>query len=134
MKSPLLEIFSLCHLSLRKFGTDTPNGREIPTQTQQILNAATYGGIFLPAFTTGFISDIWGNRKVIFVGCLLCIAFATAIMMIFGGKLISTVGYGMGHALAPMFVAEIAPDDIRGFCLILVNAMIVLGQWACAPV
>ncbi|KAK7424345.1 hypothetical protein QQX98_000613 [Neonectria punicea] len=125
---------------LEEFGADTPNGREIPTQTQQILNSATYGGIFLAAFTAGLISDIWGRRKVIFAGCLLCIAgilvqaFAKSIMMIFGGKLISTVGYGMGHALAPLFVAEIAPDDIRGFCLILVNTMIVLGQWACALV
>ncbi|KAM5343609.1 hypothetical protein ACJ41O_012146 [Fusarium nematophilum] len=125
---------------LDRFGADTPNGREIPTQTQQILNAATYGGIFLAAFTTGFISDIWGRQKVIFAGCVLCItgilvqAFAKSIMVIFGGKLISTVGFGLGHALAPVFVAEIAPDEIRGFCLILINTMIVIGQWACALV
>lgn len=125
---------------LERFGEDTPNGREIPTQTQQTLNAASYGGIFVAAFTTGFISDIWGRRKVIFLGCLLCIAgilvqtFAQSIMMIFGGKLISTLGFGLGHSLAPVFVAEIAPDNIRGFCLILINTMIVIGQWACALV
>ncbi|KAH7160656.1 maltose permease [Dactylonectria macrodidyma] len=125
---------------LERFGETTPNGREIPTQTQQILGAASYGGIFLAAFTTGLISDMWGRRKVIFAGCLLCIAgilvqtFATSIMMIFGGKLISTLGFGLGHALAPVFVAEIAPDHIRGFCLILINTMIVIGQWACALV
>ncbi|KAH6996941.1 maltose permease [Ilyonectria destructans] len=125
---------------LERFGKDTPNGREIPTQTQQILNAATYGGIFVAAFTAGFISDIWGRRKVIFLGCVLCIAgilvqtFTQSIMMIFGGKLISTLGFGLGHSLAPVFVAEIAPDNIRGFCLILINTMIVIGQWACALV
>ncbi|KAH6897469.1 maltose permease [Thelonectria olida] len=126
---------------LERFGADTPGGgREIPTSTQQTLNAASYGGIFLAAFTTGFISDIWGRRKVVFAGCLLCTAgilvqaFANSIMMIFGGKLISTVGFGLGHSLAPVFVAEIAPDHIRGFCLILINTMIVVGQWACALV
>ncbi|KAF7540107.1 hypothetical protein G7Z17_g12273 [Cylindrodendrum hubeiense] len=125
---------------LERFGDDTPNGREIPTQTQQILNAASYGGIFVAAFATGFISDIWGRRKVIFAGCILCIAgilvqtFAQSIMMIFGGKLISTLGFGLGHSLAPVFVAEIAPDHIRGFCLILINTMIVIGQWSCALV
>ncbi|KAJ0413212.1 maltose permease [Aspergillus carlsbadensis] len=125
---------------LARFGHDTPNGREIPTQTQQILNAATYGGIFLAAFTAGFISDLWGRRTVIFAGCLLCVtgifvqAFAERVMVIFGGKLISTVGFGLGHSLAPVFVAEIAPDNIRGFCLVLINTMIVLGQWSCALV
>ncbi|KAF4924043.1 Sugar transport protein MST3 [Colletotrichum viniferum] len=55
-------------------------------------------------------------------------------MMLFGGKLISTVGYGLGHTLGPVYVAEIAPDSLRGVCLILINTMIVLGQWSCALV
>ena len=56
------------------------------------------------------------------------------IMMLFGGKSISTLGFGLGHSLAPVFVAEIAPNEFRGICLVLVNTMIVIGQWACALV
>ncbi|PLB46475.1 maltose permease [Aspergillus steynii IBT 23096] len=125
---------------LERFGQDTPNGREIPSQTQQILNSATYGGIFLAAFTAGFVSDIFGRRKVVITACLICIAgifvqaFAKTILVIFGGKLISTMGFGLGHSLAPVFVAEISPDSIRGISLILINTMIVLGQWSCALV
>lgn len=126
---------------LDRYGTTTASGgREIPAHDQQVLNASTNVGIFVAAFTTGFISDAIGRRKVIFLGCALCIvgifvqAWSTSIMMLFGGKLISTLGYGMGHALGPVFVAEIAPDELRGLCLILVNSMVVIGQWMCALV
>lgn len=125
---------------LDRYGVATATGREIPAHDQQVLNASTNVGIFVAAFTTGFISDAIGRRKVIFLGCALCIAgifvqaWSTSIMMLFGGKLISTFGYGMGHALSPVFVAEIAPDELRGLCLILVNSMVVIGQWLCALV
>ena len=125
---------------LDRYGVSIASGREIPAHDQQVLNASTNVGIFVAAFTTGFISDMIGRRKVIFLGCALCIvgifvqAWSTSIMILFGGKLISTLGYGMGHALSPVFVAEIAPNELRGVCLILVNSMVVIGQWVCALV
>ncbi|KAJ0269148.1 hypothetical protein Brms1b_013224 [Colletotrichum noveboracense] len=126
---------------LNKFGVTTANSaKEISTHDQQILNASTTIGVFVAAYTTGFISDIIGRRLVVLLGCGLCIAgimvqgFSNSIMMLFGGKLISTVGYGLGHTLGPVYVAEIAPDSLRGVCLILINTMIVLGQWSCALV
>jgi SP family general alpha glucoside:H+ symporter-like MFS transporter len=91
-----------------------------------MLNAATTVGIFVAAFAAGFIADKIGRRKVVLAGCLLCIigifvqGFANSIMMLFGGKLISTLGYGLGHALSPVYVAEIVPDNLRGICLTLV--------------
>jgi SP family general alpha glucoside:H+ symporter-like MFS transporter len=65
-------------------------------------------------------------RKVVLAGCLLCIVgifvqgFANFIMMLIGGKLISILGYGLGHALSHVYVAEIVPDNLRGICLTLV--------------
>ncbi|KAF9875391.1 maltose permease [Colletotrichum karsti] len=124
---------------LDRFGVTTTTGvKEITTHDQQVLNAATTVGVFLAAYTTGFISDIIGRRLVVLLGCVFCIAgilvqgFSNSIMMLFGGKLISTVGFGLGHTLGPVYVAEIAPDSLRGVCLILINTMIVLGQWSCA--
>ena len=91
-----------------------------------MLNAATIIGIFVAAFAAGFIADKIGRRKVVLVGCLLCIVgmfvqgFANSIMMVFEAKLISTLGYGLGHALCPVCVAEIVPDNLREICLTLV--------------
>ncbi|KAH6839278.1 maltose permease [Alternaria alternata] len=105
-----------------------------------VLNAATTVGTFVVVFAAGFIADKIGRRKVVLAGCLLCIVgifvqgFANFIMMLIGGKLISTLGYGLGHALSHVYVAEIVPDNLRGICLTLVNTMIVVGQWSCALV
>ncbi|KAF2027100.1 MFS general substrate transporter [Setomelanomma holmii] len=113
---------------------------EITAHDQQVLNASPTVGVFVAAFSAGFISDKIGWRKVVLAGCLLCIAgifvqgFNNSIMMFSGGKLISTFGYGLGHALAPVYVAEIVPDHLRGICLTLVNTMIVVGRWSCALV
>jgi MFS family permease len=76
-----------------------------------------------------------GRKKTIFVGCILCVGeiilqyFGHSIHELFGGKLLSTFGFGLGHSLGPVFVAELALPKVRGICLSLVNTMIVLGQW-----
>ncbi|CZR68320.1 related to MFS alpha-glucoside transporter [Phialocephala subalpina] len=126
---------------LLRFGTPLPNGlREISTYDQQVLNAAFTCGLFAASLTAGFASDIIGRKRTIVLASTICVAgifiqgFSTSIMMLFGGKFVSTFGFGLGHTLAPVYVAEIAPDSIRGVCLALVNGMIVIGQWLCALV
>ncbi|KAF6816801.1 maltose permease [Colletotrichum sojae] len=92
-------------------------------------------GLFVSAFATGFISDRIGRKKTIIVACILCVAgvivqyFSKSIMQIFGGKIVACFGFGLGHSLGPVFVAELAPVKVRGTCLALVNTMIVIGQW-----
>lgn len=112
---------------LEQFGvTDATGALVISAQDQQILNAATTVGLFMSAFATGFISDMLGRKKVIVVACLLCTAgivtqyFSHNIPQLFGGKLLSCFGFGLGHSLGPVFVAELAPVKLRGVCLALV--------------
>ncbi|CZR58888.1 uncharacterized protein PAC_08780 [Phialocephala subalpina] len=126
---------------LEKFGVQLANGQwEVKTHDQQLLNAGTTVGLFISAFSTGFLSDIFGRRSVVLTACLLCASgillqyFSQTIPMLFGGKLLSTFGFGLGHSLGPVFVAELAPTSLRGICLTLINTMIVIGQWTCALV
>lgn len=83
-------------------------------------------GLFISAFSTGFLSDIFGRRSVVLTACLLCASgillqyFSQTIPMLFGGKLLSTFGFGLGHSLGPVFVAELAPTSLRGICLTLI--------------
>ncbi|OQE25347.1 hypothetical protein PENSTE_c006G09328 [Penicillium steckii] len=120
---------------LTQFGVEANGTLEIRATDQQLLNAASTIGLFCSAFATGFISDKIGRKKTIILGCLLCVAgiilqyFSHTIHELFGGKLLSTFGFGLGHSLGPVFVAELAPAKLRGVCLSLVNTMIVLGQW-----
>ncbi|KAF7558170.1 hypothetical protein G7Z17_g107 [Cylindrodendrum hubeiense] len=120
---------------MEQFGEVVDGTLLVSAKDQQILNAATTVGLFVSAFATGFISDIIGRKKSIGLAGVLCIAgvivqyFSHTIATLFGGKLLGTFGFGLGHSLGPVFVAEMAPNKLRGTCLILVNTMIVIGQW-----
>ncbi|KAI0593541.1 general substrate transporter [Biscogniauxia sp. FL1348] len=121
---------------LQRFGTETAAGELVITaRDQQILNAASTVGIFVSAFATGLLSDLLGRKRVIVMACFICVAgiltqyFASTIPHLFGGKVLGSFGFGLGHSLGPVYVAELAPVKLRGVCLALVNTMIVIGQW-----
>ncbi|KAK0382788.1 hypothetical protein NLU13_9883 [Sarocladium strictum] len=110
----------------QRFGYKVGQQWVVRATDQQLLNAANTIGIFVSAFTTGIVSDLIGRKKTIGIACVVCVGgiivqyFSTSIAMIFGGKLISTVGFGLGHSLGPVFVAELAPVKMRGLCLVLI--------------
>ncbi|KAF5001208.1 hypothetical protein FDECE_11028 [Fusarium decemcellulare] len=119
----------------QKFGYKAGETYVIAATDQQILNAANTIGIFVSAFATGIVSDFIGRKKTIIIACVVCIGgimvqyFSHSILMLFAGKVVSTLGFGLGHSLGPVFVAELAPVKMRGLCLALLNTMITLGQW-----
>ncbi|KAH6985905.1 general substrate transporter [Ilyonectria sp. MPI-CAGE-AT-0026] len=120
---------------LKRFGREVDGQLLVSANDQQTVNAADTVGSFLSAFAAGFVSDHIGRKWTIVIGCLFCVAgivvqyFSTSIVQLFGGKLLGTFGYGLGHALGPVFVAELAPNQMRGLCLALINTMIGVGQW-----
>ncbi|KAH7126081.1 maltose permease [Dactylonectria macrodidyma] len=119
----------------QQFGFEVDGTWVVKATDQQLVNAASTIGIFSSAFATGIVSDFIGRKKTIILACLICIGgillqyYSTSIYMIFGGKLVSTLGFGLGHSLGPVFVAELAPTKMRGVCLVLINTSIVLGLW-----
>lgn len=104
----------------------------ISAKDQQILNAANTIGIFCSAFLTGIVSDFIGRKKTIIIACVVCSGgiilqyFSSSILMLFAGKVVSTLGFGLGHSLGPVFVAELAPVKMRGICLALV---VSVSKW-----
>lgn len=110
----------------KRFGYEFEGTWLVAVPDQQLLGGAGTIGVFVSALATGYISDWIGRKKTILIGSVICIGgiivqyFSTSIMMLFGGKLMATLGFGLGHSLAPVFVAELAPVKLRGFCLTLV--------------
>lgn len=120
----------------KRFGYLVEDEYVIRARDQQILNAGNTIGIFASAFVTGILSDFIGRKKTIIIACTICIGgimvqyFASSILMLFAGKVVSTFGFGLGHSLGPVFVAELAPVKMRGICL----ALVVSGLTSPVPV
>ncbi|OGM49208.1 hypothetical protein ABOM_004035 [Aspergillus bombycis] len=118
-----------------RFGVEVNGSWAVAARDQQILNAAPTIGLFASALATGYLSDFLGRKKVVILACIICVGgvilqyFSETVMMLFGGKLVACFGFGLGHSLGPVWVAELAPNSIRGICLALINTMIVIGQW-----
>ena len=112
---------------LNKFGHRTASGAlEISARDQQVLNASSSIGLPVAGLLTGILADRFGRKKIIIAACVITVAgaliqgFATSIDMLFGGKVVGCLGFGFGHALGPVYVAEIAPPRFRGTLLSMI--------------
>ncbi len=90
-------------------------------------------GCMLGAMVCGSLADRLGRRKLLMVAATVFIlsAYATGAADGFGAFLVARlfggVGIGLASGLSPMYIAEVAPADIRGRMVSLNQMMIVLG-------
>lgn len=128
------------------FGYDTGviNGALNPMAQELGLNAFTEGvvtssllfGAAAGAMIFGRISDNWGRRKTIialavgfFVGTLFCV-FAPSFAFMVIGRIILGLAVGGASTVVPVYLAELAPYEIRGSLAGRNELMIVVGQLA----
>ncbi|PCN48620.1 MFS transporter [Curtobacterium sp. 'Ferrero'] len=128
------------------FGYDTGviNGALRPMADELGLTALTEGvvtssllfGAAVGAVVGGRISDGWGRRRTIialavtfFVGTLTCVAAPTFGVMVVGRVLLG-LAVGGASTVVPVFLAELAPYEIRGSLSGRNELMIVIGQLA----
>ncbi|GAB3609033.1 sugar porter family MFS transporter [Humibacter ginsengiterrae] len=128
------------------FGYDTSviNGALNPMSHELGLTAFTEGvvtssllfGAAVGAVTGGRLSDAWGRRKTIillsvlfFVGALFCV-FTPDLAFMVVGRVILGLAVGAASTVVPVFLAELAPFEIRGSLAGRNEMMIVVGQLA----
>jgi major inositol transporter-like SP family MFS transporter len=126
------------------FGYDTSviNGALSPMVQELHLTALTEGGVTsgllfgaaIGAITGGRLSDGWGRRKSIilmsvlfFIGALTCV-FAPSFGVMLVGRVILGLAVGAASTVVPVFLAELAPFEIRGSLAGRNEMMIVIGQ------
>jgi len=86
-------------------------------------------GSWLGAIISGFISDIFGRKKAIMLGCIIwCIGSAIIcasqnIPMLVVGRIINGLCVGIESAQVPVYISELAPPTKRG-------RLVGLQQWA----
>ncbi|MEK6344036.1 MAG: sugar porter family MFS transporter, partial [Curtobacterium sp.] len=126
------------------FGYDTGviNGALNPMKTELGLTNFTEGvvtssllfGAAIGAMLGGRVADGWGRRKTIillavtfFVGTLICV-FAPSFGVIVVGRVLLGLAVGGASTVVPVFLAELAPYEIRGSLSGRNELMIVVGQ------
>ncbi len=128
------------------FGYDTGviNGALLPMKeelgltnlTEGVVTSSLLFGAAVGAMLGGRIADGWGRRKTIillavtfFVGTLTCV-FAPAFGVMVVGRVLLGLAVGGASTVVPVFLAELAPYEIRGSLSGRNELMIVIGQLA----
>ncbi|WP_144765786.1 sugar porter family MFS transporter [Curtobacterium sp. 9128] len=128
------------------FGYDTGviNGALLPmrqelgltTLTEGVVTSSLLFGAAVGAMLGGRIADGWGRRRTIivlavtfFVGTVVCVAAPTFGVIVVGRVLLG-LAVGGASTVVPVFLAELAPYEIRGSLSGRNELMIVIGQLA----
>ncbi|KAG2182763.1 hypothetical protein INT44_005743 [Umbelopsis vinacea] len=88
-------------------------------------------------FASPFISDRFGRRMSIFVGCLIIIVAAIIELVapniggFIGGRVVIGMGAGISMAAGPTYMSEITPQDIRGRMLSFWQIAYSVGALVC---
>ena len=90
-------------------------------------------GCLIGAMVAGSAADKWGRKPLLMLSAVLFTvsAIATGLFNDFTlfniARFIGGIGIGVASALAPMYIAEVSPADIRGRMVSLNQMTIVLG-------
>ncbi len=125
------------------FGFDTAviSGAVSFLRTQFDLNPAMEGwvmssaliGCLAGAAVAGYLADKYGRKKVLFASAILFIISALGCMVAFtaywlvAARIVGGIGVGFAAMVAPIFIAELAPSNLRGRFVSLYQLAITLG-------
>jgi sugar porter (SP) family MFS transporter len=94
---------------------------------------AAFGGLI-----AGKTADHFGRNRAIAIACLIfltgsaCMTLAWNFRVLLVGRVVTGLGVGCGFVIAPVYIAEICPPEIRGRMVSLtdvcINVGIVLGS------
>jgi len=90
-------------------------------------------GCVVGAVVSGLVSDKYGRKKALLGAAFLftAVSLGTGLAGSFGTfvgfRLLGGIGIGLASALSPMYIAEIAPSEIRGRFVSLNQMTIVIG-------
>lgn len=102
--------------------------------TLEIIVSSCVLGALFGALLCGKISDLIGRKKILVItGIVFIVGTCTAslsssVLMLILGRFILGFAVGMGSFATPMFIAEIAPHNLRGRLVLWNDAFLTGGQ------
>lgn len=104
---------------------------DISSNIVALLNSGAFFGALAPALLSRYIGrKLMMTIAALFMllgGILQTAAQPPHLSMIYGGRVISGFGVGMVSNLTPIYVAETAPKEYRGFLGSLFEMFLVSG-------
>ena len=100
---------------------------------QGVIVSSLLIGAMVGAMACGPLSDRFGRRVVLLIAALiftvgaLVAALAPGVVTLVGGRLILGLAVGLASVVVPLYIAEMAPPDIRGALVTLNQLMITVG-------
>jgi len=91
-------------------------------------------GCIVGCVIAGRVADQYGRKPGLFAAASIffissiCMGIATSLSWFITSRFLAGIGVGMASMLSPMFIAEIAPAEVRGRLVAINQLTIVLGQ------
>jgi sugar porter (SP) family MFS transporter len=110
-----------------------PNDFKLSPFLQGAIVAGLLLGAMIGAAAAGRLADAWGRRRlimaaaVVFTGGAILAAVAPTVWVLIAARIIIGLGVGSAALVVPLYLAEIAPAEIRGAITSLNQLMIVGG-------
>lgn len=105
---------------------------------QEITVSITVLGAWLFSLMAGSLSERYGRKviilwaSVIFTIGSIVMGFAWSKYILLFGRLTVGMAIGLASTVVPMYIAEVAPSNIRGSLVTLNNCFITVGQLSAA--
>jgi sugar porter (SP) family MFS transporter len=106
---------------------------ELSSLDKGLVVSALLLGALLGALFAGKLADTWGRRPSVVVAGLaaavgaLTAAAATGLPMLLAGRFVIGLAVGVTSAIAPLYIAELAPAHSRGSMVALYQLSLTLG-------
>ena len=90
-------------------------------------------GCIIGALLVGKLSDTYGRKKMLSISALLFLVsaigsgYAPSFTLFVVFRILGGIGMGMASTVSPMYIAEIAPEKIRGRLVAIQQLNIVIG-------
>lgn len=144
MSTPLLLLIVFSVLGGFLFGYDTGvvSGATVFVQESmhftsfelECVVSFTVGAAAIAAALSGYPMQQYGRRPLILLASVLyvlggvCVGIAPGLVVLLIGRTLLGAGVGISSITVPVYIAEVAPSELRGQLVALNNSFIVLGQ------